>query len=106
MNEMREYNILTLLRAWHWARDHKAEYGADGMRSYPAYVVCLKAQTAIEQELYRRDHRAFVKWCQAGVPESCHPDKYFMPYDETIEDPTAGEDPNEDAKHEYERDIQ
>lgn len=77
MNEMREHNILTLLRAWHWARDHKAEYGADGMRGYPAYVVCLEAQTAIELELRRRDKYAFAAWCHS-VLDSCNPDKYFF----------------------------
>jgi hypothetical protein len=79
MSELREHDILTLLNAWHWARDHKAAYGAYGMRCYQAYVACREAQTAIEQELCRRDHRAFTRWCRSGILDSCNPDKYFLP---------------------------
>jgi hypothetical protein len=82
MSELREHNILTLLRAWHWARDHK--WNADGdFGNYIKYVVCLEAQTVIETELKRRDRRAWSRWIHAGVLDSCKPDKYFMPYDDT-----------------------
>lgn len=78
MSELREHTIVTLLNAWHWARDHKAEYALGGMKDYPAYVVCLEAQNAIESELMRRDRKAFMRWMRAGVLESCTPDKYFI----------------------------
>jgi hypothetical protein len=80
-SELQEHTMLTLLNAWHWARDHK--WNAEKFNDYPKYVVCLEAQTVIETELKRRDRRAWSRWIRAGVLDSCNPDKYFMPYDDT-----------------------
>jgi hypothetical protein len=78
MSEMREHMTLTLLNAWHWARDNKWNAGGD-FNNYSKYVVCLEAQTVIEAELKRRDRRAYSRWIHGGVLDSCNPDKYFLP---------------------------
>jgi hypothetical protein len=78
MSEMEQHTILTLLNAWHWARDHKADY-CGKFSDYAGYVVCYEAQVAIERELCRRDHRAFMAWARGPILDSCKPDKYFMP---------------------------
>ena len=81
MSEMREHTTLTLLHAWHWAVEQKLLYGTD-YQDYCKYVVCFEAQVAIEQELRRRDRRAWAAWMHAGILANLHPDKYFDPPEE------------------------
>jgi hypothetical protein len=75
MSEMREHNILTLIRSYRWAAQHRDIYQEQG--EYQGYVVCYEAMIAIVAELKRRDRRAWSKWMHS--PEKTDPAQFFMP---------------------------
>jgi hypothetical protein len=77
MSEMREHNILTLIRAYEWAVDQRRASWVEGIGDYPRYVVCCEAMVAIEAELKRRDRRSWTKWIHAPVGTKLG--VFFMP---------------------------